>query len=300
MNVTVFNYGFNKIRTITKNGEPWFILKDVCDVLGIINSRNVQDRLDEDEKANVCLMDVSSNGVQQRHNFTIINESGLYNVILRSDKTEARKFKRWITHEVLPSIRKNDSYERNSRQYIQALKRLIAIEEERERLRRKKDKSKKYFLHIKVDGEKKFSASIKEGAEVATGDSKLQMNGKDGLHFSLENSKIGAEKERIFLSMGQDGGLSVSLSNGSISLSNQNANINISSDSISISCGNSGLSVSSGGVDLSCGSSSVNVSGGSISINTGGSSIDVNSGSISLSSGSISTNPPVCKCSGGL
>lgn len=145
MNITVFNYGLNEVRTIIKDGEFWFVLKDVCDVLGIINSRNVQDRLDEDEKANVDLVDVSSNGVQQRRNFVIINESGLYNLILRSDKPGARKFKKWVTSEVLPSIRKTGTYAQTPKTYLQALKELVAIEEEKEKLQIELDKSKEFF-----------------------------------------------------------------------------------------------------------------------------------------------------------
>ena len=106
----IFNYENNEVRTTIKDGEIWFILKDVCDVLGINNSKMVAARLDENEKAGVSLTDLSSNGTQQKRNFTIISEAGLYKVILRSDKPEAKKFMNWITHEVLPSIRKHGAY----------------------------------------------------------------------------------------------------------------------------------------------------------------------------------------------
>ena len=106
----IFNYKNNEVRTTIKDGEIWFVLKDVCDVLGINNSKMVAARLDENEKAGVSLTDLSSNGTQQKRNFTIISEAGLYKVILRSDKPEAKKFMNWITHEVLPSIRKHGAY----------------------------------------------------------------------------------------------------------------------------------------------------------------------------------------------
>ena len=106
----IFNYKNNEVRTTIKDGEIWWVLKDVCEILGIANSKNVAARLDQDEKAEVCLMDFSSKGVNQRRNFTIINEPGLYKVILRSDKPEAKNFMDWITHEVLPSIRKHGAY----------------------------------------------------------------------------------------------------------------------------------------------------------------------------------------------
>ena len=101
----IFNYCDNQVRTVEKDGELWFVLKDVCDVLDLSNSRRVAERLDEDEK------DVTSSytpgGTQK---MSIINESGLYNVIMLSRKEEAKKFKRWVTHEVLPSIRKHGAY----------------------------------------------------------------------------------------------------------------------------------------------------------------------------------------------
>ena len=104
-NIQIFNYRSNEVRTVEMNGEPWFVLRDVCEVLGLGNSRMVADRLDEDEKG-VSQIDTLG-GVQ---NATIISESGLYNVILRSDKPEAKPFRKWVTAVVLPSIRKNGGY----------------------------------------------------------------------------------------------------------------------------------------------------------------------------------------------
>ena len=101
----IFNYKNNEVRTTIKDGEIWWVLKDVCDVLGLSNSRKVAERLDDDEKG-VTLSDTLG-GTQKT---TIINESGLYKVILRSDKPEAKKFMHWVTHEVLPSIRKHGAY----------------------------------------------------------------------------------------------------------------------------------------------------------------------------------------------
>lgn len=98
----VFNYQGSEVRTVQKDGQPWWVLKDVCGVLGLSNPSMIADRLDEDERAKFDL------GRQGDTN--IVNESGLYNVIIRSDKPEAKKFKRWVTHEVLPSIRKHGMY----------------------------------------------------------------------------------------------------------------------------------------------------------------------------------------------
>lgn len=124
--LTIFNYGLNKVRTIIKDGLPWFVLKDVCDVLELRNVTQVAERLEDDERS---MLNIGRQG-----NTNIINESGLYNVILRSDKPEARRFKRWITHEVLPSIRKTGTYIQTPRTYIEALEALIQKEKEKEAL----------------------------------------------------------------------------------------------------------------------------------------------------------------------
>ena len=103
--ITSWNYESSEVRTVQVNGEPWFVLADVCKVLEISNSRNISSRLEPDEKG-VTLVDTLG-GTQQ---MTIINESGLYTVILRSDKPQAKPFRKWVTSEVLPSIRKHGSY----------------------------------------------------------------------------------------------------------------------------------------------------------------------------------------------
>ena len=101
----IFTYNSNEVRTVEMNGEPWFVLKDVCGVLSIGNAADVYARLDEDEKG---VAQVDTLGGHQK--MSIVNESGLYNVILRSDKPEAKPFRKWITSEVLPSIRKHGAY----------------------------------------------------------------------------------------------------------------------------------------------------------------------------------------------
>ncbi|MGG4042091.1 phage antirepressor KilAC domain-containing protein [Bacillus smithii] len=101
----VFQYQEHQVRTILKDGEPWFVAKDVCNVLEIKNSRDAISRLDDDEK-DVALTDTLG-GKQE---MAIVNEPGLYTLILGSRKPEAKAFKRWITHEVIPTIRKTGSY----------------------------------------------------------------------------------------------------------------------------------------------------------------------------------------------
>lgn len=100
--VQVFHYGLmNEVRATEMNGEPWFVAKDVCSILGIQNSRDAITALDEDEKG---VGEIYTPGGNQQ--MTIINESGLYALVIRSNKPEAKAFKRWITHEVIPAIRK--------------------------------------------------------------------------------------------------------------------------------------------------------------------------------------------------
>jgi len=101
----IFNYENSNVRTTVRNGEIWFVLKDVCEVLEIQNHRNVATKLEDDEK-DVHQMDTLGG----RQKLIIVNESGLYKTIFRSDKPEAKKFMHWITHEVLPSIRKHGAY----------------------------------------------------------------------------------------------------------------------------------------------------------------------------------------------
>ena len=102
----VFEYeDKDDFRVMDRNGEPWFVLSDVAQRLGVKNSRSISNRLDEDEKG---VIQIDTLGGKQ--SVTVINESGLYSAILRSDKPGAKRFKKWITSEVLPSIRKNGSY----------------------------------------------------------------------------------------------------------------------------------------------------------------------------------------------
>ena len=125
----VFNYQDNEVRTVEVNGEPWFVLKDVCAVVGIGSAHKVADRLDEDERNQIPLTD--SLGREQET--TIVNESGLYNVILRSDKPEAKPFRKWVTSEVLPSIRKTGNYNRKPLSPVEmfAMQAQINLEQER-------------------------------------------------------------------------------------------------------------------------------------------------------------------------
>ena len=105
------NEKFGQVRTVMQGGEPWFVAKDVCDALDIANVTVAVARLDDDERSKFNLG-------RQGETFCV-NEPGLYSLVLGSRKKEAKDFKRWITHEVLPTIRKTGGYVHNSEVFIQ-------------------------------------------------------------------------------------------------------------------------------------------------------------------------------------
>jgi len=101
----VFNFGERPIEVHTVNGEPWWVAKDVCEVLGIKQPTRATEGLDDDEKG---VTTIHTPGGRQQ--VLTVNEAGLYSLILRSRKPEAKAFKRWITHDVLPAIRRTGGY----------------------------------------------------------------------------------------------------------------------------------------------------------------------------------------------
>ena len=132
----VLDFNEQTVRIIMRDGEPWWVAKDVCDILGLSNPTKVLKALDDDEKMTltfsslhddekmtVRISDVNddekialrfSDGHSRKRGgaqfLNLVSESGLYTLIIRSNKPEAKQFKRWITHEVIPSIRKTGSY----------------------------------------------------------------------------------------------------------------------------------------------------------------------------------------------
>lgn len=129
--VTLFEFERMVVRVVFIDGNPWWVAKDVCDVLGHSNHKVALQALDRDEVRKVYLTDTL--GRKQKTN--IINESGLYILIMRSNKPEAKRFKRWVTHELLPTIRKTGSYalpgvdpSKNGRKEELAEKRLAIME----------------------------------------------------------------------------------------------------------------------------------------------------------------------------
>jgi prophage antirepressor-like protein len=100
-----FDFNAKQVRVVSRDGSPWFVAKDVCDVLGISKYRDATARLDEDERGSVLL---DTLGGQQR--VSAVSESGLYALIFQSRKAEAKAFRKWVTATVLPAVRKTGSY----------------------------------------------------------------------------------------------------------------------------------------------------------------------------------------------
>lgn len=152
------NPNFGKIRSITINGEPWFVAKDICDILDITNVTQVMQRLEDDERS---MLNIGRQGMAN-----VINEYGLYSIILASRKKEAKDFKRWVTHEVIPAIRKTGSYSLATPSYqiedpIKRAERWIEEEKKRQRLEAENVKKQKLLdeQQPKVDFADTISAS---------------------------------------------------------------------------------------------------------------------------------------------
>lgn len=132
----IFDYESSKVRVYE---DGWFVAADVCAILGIVNVSDAIKKLDEDEKMTLGLTDSHSGNRGGAQSLTLINEPGLYSLIMSSRKPEAKKFKRWVTHEVLPSIRKTGLYAvdevlNNPDMLISALEALKKEREEKNKL----------------------------------------------------------------------------------------------------------------------------------------------------------------------
>ena len=113
------NEKFGQVRTVMQDGEPWFVAADVCKALEIGNTAQAAARLDDDEKMTIKINDSHSGSRGGAQSMIVVSEMGLYSLALGSRKKEAKDFKRWITHEVIPTIRKTGGYVHNSEVFIQ-------------------------------------------------------------------------------------------------------------------------------------------------------------------------------------
>ena len=149
--ITVFqNDQFGEIRITTIDGEPWFVAVDVCRALEIGDTHKAVSRLDEDEKGRSSIPTLGGD-----QDLLIVNEPGLYTLVLGSRKPEAKTFKRWITHEVIPSIRKSGSYSLSlspaeqlvaqAQLLLEQERRMVVLEDEQKHISTKVDKLETLF-----------------------------------------------------------------------------------------------------------------------------------------------------------
>ena len=182
-NLQTWSYENSEIRTVEKDGEPWWVLSDVCKVLELSSPHKVADRLEADEKGRNLIPTLG--GMQE---MTTVNESGLYAVILRSDKPQAKPFRRWVTSEVLPSIRKHGAYmtDQTLEQaltspdfLIQLATQLKEEKEQRKQLEAKVEQDKPKVLFADSVSASKSSILVGELAKI------LKQNGVDTGQFRL-------------------------------------------------------------------------------------------------------------------
>ena len=180
------NEEFGSVRTLEINGKPYFVGKDVTDILGYQNgSRDINRHVDEDDREKVKIFDGNQDKVS-----IIINESGLYSLILSSKLPNAKKFKRWVTSDVLPAIRKTGSY------YIQSKPDSYTIEDPAARARRwAEEYEEKKALEAKIEEQKplvEYAEHIQASKDVIDMKSMAKLASKNGI-------KIGRNKLFSFL-----------------------------------------------------------------------------------------------------
>lgn len=115
--------GKSPVRIVDRQGEPWWVAKDVCGALGLEETHKAVARLDADDRIRIPVIDAKG----RPQPTTIVSEAGLYALVLRSDKPEAKAFKRWITHEVLPAIRRTGRYESPGLQPSQGIRKAAKV-----------------------------------------------------------------------------------------------------------------------------------------------------------------------------
>lgn len=145
-NLSVFEFQSNQVRVVLIDGEPWFVAKDVCGILELEQVSRAVSRLDEDEKG---VTNINTLGGNQE--MAIVSEPGLFSLVLTSRKPEAKTFKKWLTSEVLPSIRKTGSYSIVQKDPIE-----LIIESAQHLLdvKRRMEKAEQEIVSVKADVEK--------------------------------------------------------------------------------------------------------------------------------------------------
>jgi len=172
MNLQVFNGEFGGIRVIQdKAGEPWFVLSDVCKILELSNPSKVAKLVDEDDLTTIQVID----NLGRKQKVNAVNESGLYQVIFQSRKPQAKKFKRWVTNEVLPAIRKHGLYATdeviektlsNPDFMIEILQKFKEEKQKRVELQQELQQNLPYIVFAKQVETSKTSIKIREWAKI--------------------------------------------------------------------------------------------------------------------------------------
>lgn len=140
-NIIPFDFENNAVRLVIQNDAPWFVAKDVCTILDISNPWDAVARLDEDERDDLGITDA----IGRKQEMNVVSESGLYSLIFTSRKPEAKRFRKWVTSEVLPSIRKTGGYLiPKASERMQTSARLIGLQQQ----------SWKLMMHLKVETNK--------------------------------------------------------------------------------------------------------------------------------------------------
>ncbi|MBR6538072.1 MAG: phage antirepressor [Lachnospiraceae bacterium] len=177
-NLQIFNSAeFGEIRTVTIGGEPWFVAKDICEVLKHTNPTVAMQMLEEDERTKVSLGRAGETNV--------INESGLYALIIKSNLPSAKKFRKWVTSEVLPSIRRTGTYNLPGT-YKEALIQLVAQVEENEKLALENSELKPKAEFFDAVADSKTAFSMQEVAKVLA----IKGYGRNNLFEFLRNEEI--------------------------------------------------------------------------------------------------------------
>lgn len=184
--LTIFNYENNQVRNVVIKGEPWFVLTDVCKVLELSNPSRVAQRLDEDGRSNFKL--------GRQGCGVVVNESGLYAVILRSDKPQAKPFRKWVTSEVLPSIRKTGRFEAKPADDYNA--RNLAVKEMNARSRQAQTLVRLAQL---TQNRTCREAMIAQAANTASGKELLPLPSLPAKTFTAEEigARLGISKQRV-------------------------------------------------------------------------------------------------------
>lgn len=187
-NITLFeNDEFGSVRSTIIKGNPYFIAKDICDILELKNVTQSLNGLDEDEKL-IYTLHISG----QNRELWLVNESGLYTLVIRSNKPEAKKFRKWITSEVIPSIRKTGSYGVKELSRKELAMMVIQAEEEKEKLQLQIEEQAPKVEFFDTVAESKDAISIGSTAQVLNKElnKKGKKIGQNKLFAFLRNQKI--------------------------------------------------------------------------------------------------------------